>query len=82
MISDTVLVCSSLRVSDKMGILSWCTASVTLFSFCTSCKSSVPCNRNTRCSGALTINLRQLFKVRLIVKPVNRCIPNHGAAGC
>ncbi len=26
-------VCSSLRVSDKTGILSWCTARVTLFSF-------------------------------------------------
>ncbi len=27
------LVCSSLRVSDKHGILGWCTASVTFFRF-------------------------------------------------
>ncbi len=52
------LVCVVASVS-LMGttFLSWCTAaSVTLFSFCASFNSSVPCNRNTRFSGAFIIN--------------------------
>ncbi len=47
-----IVVCEiDFRVSDKMGILSWCTAaSVTVVLFCASC------NRNTRFSGAFTMN--------------------------
>ncbi len=52
------------------GILSWCTAvSVTLFLFCASCNSSVPCNRNTRFSRTFTINHCD------VLNAVNRSIP-------
>ncbi len=64
----------SLRVSDKHGILSCCTA--ICFHFAQAATGPFRATERLGLAEPLLLINRDVLK--LIVKPVNRCIPNRG----